>query len=39
MKLDDDAQWLEQIPDADPESKEVLEVMLELLPDGWFTLE
>jgi len=39
MKLDDDTQWSEEIPDPDPESEDASEVMLELLPDGWFTPE
>jgi hypothetical protein len=39
MKVDDDTQWSEQIPDMDPESEEVSEDMLELYPDGWFTPE
>jgi hypothetical protein len=39
MKLDDDTQWLEEIPDIDPQSAEASDNMLELHPDEWFTLE
>ena len=39
MKLDDDTQWSEHIPDVGPESEEVSEDILELHPEGWFTPE
>ena len=39
MKLDDDMQRSDQILDMEPRSEEALESMLELHPNGWFTLE
>lgn len=39
MTCDDDMQWSDQILDMEPRSEEALESMLELHPNGWFTLE
>src|SRR6202451_3805834 len=42
IKLDDDTQWSTQdgkIPDMDPQPGDVLADLLDLYPDGWFTLE
>src|ERR1700683_3533719 len=42
IKLDDDTQWSTQdgkILDMDPQPGDALDHLLELYPDGWFTLE
>ena len=42
IKLDDDTQWSTQdgkIPDMDPQPGDASDDLLELYPDGWFTLE
>ena len=42
IKPDDDTKWSTQdgkIPDIDPEPGEMLENLLDLYPDGWFTPE
>ena len=42
MKSNDDTQWSVQdgnIPDLDPQPGDVLDDLIELLPNGWFTPE